>query len=264
MSSTKSFNGLPVVELHGMALAACTETELLDAVFAALDQGHGGWLITANLDFLRRYDHDARIRSLYAQADIRVADGMPLVWAARIQGTPLPQRIAGSSLLRPMARLASLRGRRVYFLGGDVGAAEAAARRLWAEFPGFQIAGVSSPMLPAEPQIESLAATQEQLLAAQPDIVLVAFGSPKQEWVISRLRASFPKAWFVGVGMSFSFTASQRPRAPGWMQTSGLEWVHRLASEPRRLGKRYLVHDAPFGAKLLARALLRRLTRPQG
>ena len=88
--------------------------------------------------------------------------------------------------------------------------------------------------------------------------VLVALGSPKQEWLISKLRRSLPAAWFIGVGMSFSFTTGDMPRAPSWMQRSGLEWVHRLVSEPRRLGKRYLWHDAPFGIELLGRSLLQR------
>ena len=92
-------------------------------------------------------------------------------------------------------------------------------------------------------------------------VVLVALGSPKQEWLISKLRRSLPACWFIGVGMSFSFTTGHRARAPQWMQRTGLEWVHRLASEPRRLGKRYLWHDAPFGIELLGKSLIEGLKR---
>jgi N-acetylglucosaminyldiphosphoundecaprenol N-acetyl-beta-D-mannosaminyltransferase len=250
---------LTLIELLGMQLASCSEPELLDTVFAALEQQRGGWLITANLDFLRRYFKDPRMQVLYAQADLRVADGMPLVWAAYLQGTPLPGRIAGASLLKPLAARAANEGRSMYFLGGNGNSAEGASQRLRDEFPGLRVAGFSSPWLPSEPDDAAVEPTRQALTEARPDIVLVALGSPKQEWLISKLRRSLPGCWFIGVGMSFSFTTGDMPRAPGWMQRSGLEWVHRLVSEPRRLGKRYLWHDAPFGIELLGRSLLRRL-----
>jgi N-acetylglucosaminyldiphosphoundecaprenol N-acetyl-beta-D-mannosaminyltransferase len=251
-------NDLQVVDLLGMRLASCSEAQLLDTLFQGLARQRGGWLITANLDFLRRYYKEERMQSLYSEADLRVADGMPLIWAARLQGTPLPERIAGSSLIRPLARRAGVEGRRIYFLGGDSGTAQAAAEKLRLEFPGLQVAGWSSPWLPTEPDDAALEGTRQALTEARPDIVLVALGSPKQEWLISKLRRSLPAAWFIGVGMSFSFTTGQMARAPHWMQRSGLEWVHRLLSEPRRLGKRYLWHDAPFGIELMGRSLLAR------
>src|SRR5688572_438218 len=251
--------GLDLIELLGMSLARCSEPELLDAVFAALEKQRGGWLITANLDFLRRYYKDPRMQVLYSQADVRVADGMPLVWAAFLQGTPLPARIAGASLLRPLAQRAARDGRSVYFLGGNGNSAEGASRTLQQEFPELRVAGFSSPWLPVEPDDAAVEPTRQALTEARPDIVLVALGSPKQEWLISKLRRSLPACWFVGVGMSFSFATGEMPRAPSWMQRSGLEWVHRLLSEPKRLGKRYLWHDAPFGVELLGRSLLARL-----
>jgi N-acetylglucosaminyldiphosphoundecaprenol N-acetyl-beta-D-mannosaminyltransferase len=248
-----------MIELLGMELASCSAPELLDALFAALDRQRGGWLITANLDFLRRYYKDPRMQVLYSQADLRVADGMPLVWAAYLQGTPVPERIAGASLLRPLAERAARDGRSIYFLGGSGNSAEGAARTLRTEFPELRVAGYSSPWLPPEPDDAAVEPTRQALAEARPDIVLVALGSPKQEWLISKLRRGLPGCWFIGVGMSFSFTTGEMPRAPEWMQRSGLEWVHRLVTEPRRLGKRYLWHDAPFGIELLGRSLLQRL-----
>ena len=251
---------LAMIQLLGMQLACCSEPELLDTLFAALENQRGGWLITANLDFLRRYYKEPRMQVLYSQADLRVADGMPLVWAAYLQGTPLPERIAGASLLRPLAQRAARDGRSIYFLGGNGNSAEGAADTLRRDFPELRVAGFSSPWLPAEPDDAAVEPTRQALTEARPDIVLVALGSPKQEWLISKLRRSLPGCWFIGVGMSFSFATGDMPRAPGWMQRSGLEWVHRLISEPRRLGKRYLWHDAPFGIELLGRSLLRRLS----
>lgn len=254
--SQRRVHSLEEIELLGMQLAACSEGQLLDALFGALARQRGGWLITANLDFLRRYSRDERMQVLYAEADLRVADGMPLVWAAYLQGTPLPERIAGSSLIRPLAQRAAAEGRRIYFLGGEGRTAETASLQLTREFPGLSVAGFSSPWLPTEPDDAAVEPTRQALTEARPDIVLVALGSPKQEWLISKLRRSLPACWFIGVGMSFSFTTGHRSRAPMWMQRTGLEWVHRLAAEPKRLGKRYLWHDAPFGVELLGRALL--------
>ncbi|MEY4544316.1 MAG: putative N-acetylmannosaminyltransferase [Pseudomonadota bacterium] len=253
--------GLEMIELLGMQLASCSEAQLLDTLFDSLARQRGGWLITANLDFLRRFCRDERMQVLYSEADLRVADGMPLIWAAYLRGTPLPERIAGSSLIRPMAKRAAAESRRIYFLGGEGRTAEAAAKTLAAEYPGLAVAGFSSPWLPTEPDDAAVEPTRQALTEARPDIVLVALGSPKQEWLISKLRRSLPACWFIGVGMSFSFTTGQRARAPQWMQRTGLEWVHRLASEPRRLGKRYLWHDAPFGIELLGKALIERLKR---
>jgi N-acetylglucosaminyldiphosphoundecaprenol N-acetyl-beta-D-mannosaminyltransferase len=99
--------GIEMIELLGMQLASCSEAQLLDTLFDALARQRGGWLITANLDFLRRFCRDERMQVLYSEADLRVADGMPLIWAAYLRGTPLPERIAGSSLIRPMAKRAA-------------------------------------------------------------------------------------------------------------------------------------------------------------
>lgn len=254
---------LEMVELMGMPIACCSEQRLLELLGAALAERRGGWLVTANLDFLRRYHKDARMRALYSEADLRVADGMPLVWAAWLQGTPLPERIAGASLVRPLAEVTRRAGRRLYLLGGDGDTAARTASILSREYPGLEIAGHSSPMLPTEPTDEVTAPIVEALRKARADLVLVALGSPKQEWLIRKLRVGLPQAWFVGVGASFSFLTGHIPRAPAWMQRSGLEWLHRVLTEPRRLSKRYLVHDAPFGVELLGRALLRRLAGPR-
>ncbi|HZY19003.1 MAG TPA: WecB/TagA/CpsF family glycosyltransferase [Ramlibacter sp.] len=250
---------LPKVELCGMALASVDADKLLDHMFANLGRGKGLWIVTANLDFLRRFVKDPICRSMYAEADVRVADGMPLVWASRLKGTPLPERVAGSSLVRPLCRRAAEGGWRVYLLGGDPEASKIAADKLLAEFPQLQLAGLSSPWLsspPTDAEVEQVAAT---LAEARPDLVLVALGSPKQEHVIHRLRGRLPGVCWMGVGISLSFIAGHLRRAPPWMQKLGLEWVHRLAQEPKRLFRRYVLEDLPFAAVLFGRAVKDRL-----
>ncbi|CAA9442127.1 MAG: N-acetylmannosaminyltransferase, partial [uncultured Ramlibacter sp.] len=252
-------NSFEKVELHGMALASVNSDQLLDILFGHLGEGQGTWLVTANLDFLRRFAKDPAARELYSDADVRIADGMPLVWASRVRGTPLPERVAGASLVRPVCRRAAAEGRSVYLLGGDPTAARAAARKLVEENPGLQIAGISTPQVsatPTEVELESMAALLEQ---ARPDIVLVGLGSPKQERVIRALRDRLPQACWIGVGASLSFVSGHLRRAPPVMQALGLEWLHRLSQEPQRLFRRYVLEDLPFAFQLFGRAALERL-----
>jgi N-acetylglucosaminyldiphosphoundecaprenol N-acetyl-beta-D-mannosaminyltransferase len=255
---------LPTIELCGMSLARITSAELLDHIFAELEAGRGGWLVTANLDFVRRHARDEAARRIYAGADLRVADGMPLVWASRLQGTPLPERVAGSSLVVPLCARAAREGRRVYLLGGDPRASEEAARRLCAEIGGLALAGRSAPRVGSGAPEADLEPIRGALCEACPDLVLVALGSPKQELVIARLRHELPGAWWIGVGASLSFVAGHIRRAPPLLQRLGLEWAHRLAQEPRRLFRRYLVDDAPFAFELFARSLRSRRAARRG
>ena len=246
---------LPTVDLLGMPLARVDENGLLDHLFSEMAAGRGGWLVTANLDILRRYAKEPQIRQLYGEADLTVADGMPLVWAANLLGNRLPERVAGSALIYRFADYAAREGRSLYLLGGDPGAAEAAASVLCERAPGLRIVGHSAARFSAIPSAVELDNAAAALDQAQPDLLLVGLGSPKQEHVIRALRARFPGMWMVGVGISFSFVAGHVRRAPAWMRKSGLEWLHRFAQEPRRLGRRYLIEDLPFAAELFARVL---------
>jgi N-acetylglucosaminyldiphosphoundecaprenol N-acetyl-beta-D-mannosaminyltransferase len=248
-------NQVAEIELLGMPLAKLDRAALIDLMFDGLRSGKGGWVITANLDFLRRFVTDPEARSLYASADLRVADGMPLVWAASLRGEPLPERVPGSSLIWLIAERAATEGRSLYLLGGDPGAAEGAERELKKRWPEIRIAGRSSPWVACPPKPEEVDALSSELSALDPDIVLVAFGSPKQEFIIRALRERLPRCWMMGVGISFSFVAGQLKRAPVWMRRAGLEWVHRLAQDPRRLFTRYVLHDAPFSVRLFAEAI---------
>jgi N-acetylglucosaminyldiphosphoundecaprenol N-acetyl-beta-D-mannosaminyltransferase len=251
----------PTCELYGMTLARLGMKETLDRVFSELAAGRGGWLVTANLDFLRRHVKDPQARALYDQADLSVADGMPLVWAARLQGDHLPERVAGSSMVTLLAARAAAEKRSLYFLGGAPGAAAKAAAILTERHPGLQICGTSSPMLSSPPTAAELEPIRAELSRLGPALLLVGLGSPKQEQLIQLLRPSLPATWMVGVGISFSFIAGDVRRAPPWMQRTGLEWVHRMAQEPRRLGHRYLVEDLPFAFSLFWHALRRRVVR---
>jgi N-acetylglucosaminyldiphosphoundecaprenol N-acetyl-beta-D-mannosaminyltransferase len=227
-------------------------------VMAQLGEGIGGWIVTANLDHLRRLARHQEYRDLIAPAELVVADGKPLIWAARLQGTPLPGVVAGSNLVWSLTAAAVSGNRSIYFLGGVPGAAEAAVAVLARKYPGLQVAGVSSPVVrdPSDPTCVDPIRTV--LIAAAPDIVYVALGSPKQEQLIAALKASLPGAWWIGVGISFSYIAGDIPRAPRWMRHCGMEWFYRLWQEPGRLARRYLFEGLPFAAVLFGRSVLGR------
>lgn len=247
------------VRLLGVPLDNVTPQETLDLVFGALRQGRGGWVLTPNLDILRRLLTDPSYRELTAPATLRLADGMPLVWASRVQGQPLRGRVAGSDLIWTVCARAAREGRSVYFLGGNPGAAEAAAAKLSELNPGLRVSGTECPPLGFERDPTYLAGMRERLRAAAPDICLVALSAPKQDMVIRSMVGEFPQVWFMGIGISFSFVSGEVRRAPVWMRKTGLEWMHRLVQEPRRLARRYLLDGMPFAARLFAGAMVARL-----
>jgi N-acetylglucosaminyldiphosphoundecaprenol N-acetyl-beta-D-mannosaminyltransferase len=247
-------NGVPTTELMGLRFAALTRHQVVDHVFRALAGGGGGWIATLNLDYLRRCAEDPGARRTFSETDLVVADGIPLLWASHLLGTPLPDRVAGADLVWLLAERAAREGHSLYLLGGNPGAADGARARLRARWPGLRIAGASSPRISAEPSHAEISSLRGFLDEAGPDLVYVAFGAPKEERVISALRPHFPGTWWIGVGVSLSFMGGEIRRAPQWMQRAGLEWIHRLAQEPRRLARRYLLQDLPFAVRFLASA----------
>lgn len=215
--------------------------------------------MTANLDHLRRCRRDSSYACIVAGADLVVADGMPLVWASRIRGRPyLPERVAGSSMTLGLCEEAVRYRASVFLLGGDPGVAERAAATLVARYPGLCIAGHYCPPFGFESDAALMEELRNEVAAAEPDIVLVALGSPKQERLIEQLREVFPAICWMGVGISLSFVTGDVARAPLWMQRTGLEWFHRLVQEPRRLFARYVIHGVPWFFVLLLNAALQR------
>jgi N-acetylglucosaminyldiphosphoundecaprenol N-acetyl-beta-D-mannosaminyltransferase len=248
------------VPLHGLPIDPLTEDEAMDRLFSRLAGGQGGVVLTPNLDHLQRYAKDPHVRAAYLDADLVLADGMPLVWASRLQGTPLPERVPGSDLIWSISRRAASESTSVFLLGGAPGAAGAAAARLVDVCPGLQVAGVHFPDFGFLERREEVRTMVDVVCRAAPDIIFVGLPSPTAEAAIRVLQPRLPQAWFLGVGVSLSFVAGDVRRAPRWTRRAGLEWLWRLLQEPRRLAHRYLVVGIPFAFRLGASALRYRFT----
>jgi N-acetylglucosaminyldiphosphoundecaprenol N-acetyl-beta-D-mannosaminyltransferase len=233
------------------------ERDVIAYVLGALAAGRGGWMVNPNTDVLWQTAKQVGLRRLIQSADLVVADGMPLIWASRIRGEPLPERVAGATLIRSMSFAAAKAGVPVFLLGGNEGVAERAAARLMTECPAL-VAGHHCPPVGFESDAAERASIDEEVRRFGPAIYYCGLGFPKQERLMAELAERFPASWFIGSGASLSFVAGETRRAPLWMQTSGLEWCYRLWQEPGRLFRRYIVHDFPFAARLLAGSLLAR------
>lgn len=248
------------VQLDGTGIDRITEEEVVAVVRDALAHGRGGRIVTPNIDILRRAQADPEARGFLDDADLIVADGMPLIWASRLGGTPLPERVAGSSLIWSLSAGLGRDRRSIFVIGGSPRAddtkdgATRAADRLAAACPGLRIAGTLCPPFGFQRDKAAYADLCAKVADAKPDMVFVGLGFPKQERVVARLRPLLPGSWFIGCGAAVNFVAGDVERAPRWMQRTGLEWAHRLGTDPRRLAGRYLRHDAPYALRLLAQA----------
>jgi len=219
----------------------------------------GGWILTANVDIVRAISRDRDLVQLASTATMTVADGMPLVWAGRIAGEDIPERVTGCSLLFTLTDAAARDGQSVFILGGSPGVPERAAAALQARSPGLRIAGTAAPAVGFDSSPDALQAVIDSVVLAQPNLVLIGMGFPKQELMIRRLRSVLPNAWYIGCGAAIPMASGDSRRAPEAMQRLGLEWLHRLVHEPRRLARRYLRDDLPFAISLLAGAAVRRV-----
>ena len=244
-----------------MKIHVVSESQAVEYLMDCSAEQIGGWVVTPNLDILRRYKRSVSFRNLVATSTLNVADGMPLVWASRVKGHPLPGRVNGTDLMIDVCEAASLKGKSVFFLGGNAGSAEKTAEAMRKDYPELTIAGCHCPEFGFENSVEEIAEIAKILTAADPDFVFVGLGSPKQDVLINMLRLQLPKVWWLGVGVSFSFIAGELPRAPEWAKKSGFEWLYRLFAEPRRLFKRYLVTGVPFLMTTLLVSAFERLFR---
>lgn len=215
----------------GCRVDAVTLREALDVLSQFIASGRPHHVVTLNAEMAYRALRDLEFKTIINRADLITPDGAGIVWATRILGSPVPERVAGIDLVQALAWRAAGEGWRLFLYGGAPGVAEEAAQRLKERYPGLNILGTSHGYLNREEEKRLL----ESLKESPPDILLVALGSPKQEyWIAEHLEElGIPVA--IGVGGSLDVLAGRTKRAPHFMQKWGLEWLYRAMREPRRV-----------------------------
>lgn len=237
------------IAIFGVRIDNVTTAEAIARIERMVASRRPHYFVTANVDFLVQAREDAELHRILLEADLALCDGTPILWASRILGNPLQERVAGSDLVPLLLRVARQKGYRVFFLGASPQAAAEALANVRRQHPGLRVAGHSPPFgafqAPDDDEIE------RRLAEARPDLLFVALGCPKQEkWIAAHYRAlGVPLSG--GIGATIDFLSGLRRRAPLWMRRAGLEWAFRLCGEPRRLFGRYWKDFRVFGCELL-------------
>ena len=245
------------VLVDGVGFDPLTMTQVVDRVAADLANHRGGVIITPNVDILRQLRR-SQLQNLTDGAAIVVADGAPVIWASRLRGNPLPERVTGAQLVWTLSHAAAREGRSVFLLGAGPGVAERAADQFRRASPGLKVAGIHSPPWGFEGIQGEMEKIDDLLTQEDPDIVFVSIGALRQERLATRLALAHPGRWFLCCGAALDIVAGDVPRAHPAVQRLGVEWVHRLAHEPGRLARRYLIDDLPYASGMLFRSVLHR------
>lgn len=220
-----------------------TMNEALERIDTLIQERNSSYVVTPNVDHIVQLENNQELRRSYANAALVLVDGKPLLWIAKLYGTPIKEKISGSDLFPRLCGLASEKGYKMFFLGAAEGVAERAAENLRRKHRGLDISGVYSPPMGFESDEKEMKKIEEMVKNAAPDILVVGLGCPKQERFMycNSRRLGVPVS--LGLGASFDFEAGVKRRAPGWMSNCGLEWFYRFLQEPGRMFRRYFVDD---------------------
>ena len=250
----------PQARLFGMALDGLTIRNAVDIIhqWAVAPFVRCHYVVTPNIDHVVMFQEHGGLRAAYAEAALVLADGWPVVTASHWLGQPLPERVPGSDLVPLLMKTAAVEHNlRVFLLGAAPGVGIRAAENIQTRWPHVNVVGIYSPPLGFEKDFEENQRILRLIEQAEPDLLVLGLGAPKQElWVHAhhdQLRAKVA----VCVGATIDFLAGEKARAPHWMRRLRLEWLHRLLSEPRRLAKRY-ARDAWVFPQLVWREWRRR------
>jgi N-acetylglucosaminyldiphosphoundecaprenol N-acetyl-beta-D-mannosaminyltransferase len=228
--------------MFGVEIDSISMSDAAQCLVRWLDDAADGcrFVVTPNVDHVVMLQTNDSLRRVYGDAHLILADGVPLIAASRLLGDPLPERVAGSELVPLLFdAVAPDRRLRVFLLGAAPGVAERAAAKIHRRWPGVQVVGTYSPPVGFERDADEEDRILRRLSDAKPELVIVGLGAPKQElWVHKHFR-QLPGRVALCVGATIDFLAGEKAQAPIWMRRTGLEWLHRVVTEPRRLGGRY-------------------------
>lgn len=241
------------IQMMGCAVDNLDMEESLAVVEGFIRSGRPHQHVVVNVDKIVKASRDPGLRRIINDCDLINADGMPVVWASRLLGKPLKERVTGVDLFEALMARAAQKGWRVFLLGAREEVVSGVARLYPARYPGLTIAGYRNGYW-SKAEEEAVVA---QIGAARPDILFVAISSPTKEAFLARYQAAMKVPFAMGVGGTFDVAVGHVKRAPVWMQKAGLEWFYRFLQEPRRMFRRYFIEDMAFVA-LFAREWVRR------
>lgn len=246
LASVPSPTDTQMFSVLGVKIAALQISDVIRQMQTWISQRDGSHFIAVvNVHMVMEAQHDPSFRKVLETAALRVPDGMPLIWVGRLRGHQLQRRVCGPDLLVDFCQQTQEMGYRHFFYGGEPGVPEKLAEKLKKQFPGLNVVGSYSPPFRLPTTAED-ACQVEMIRLAAPDVLWVGLGCPKQERWISEHRDRLGVPVLVGVGQAFDIHSGRSKRAPSWLREHGLEWVYRLAVEPRRLWRRYLVYNSQF------------------
>lgn len=218
-----------------------TFDEAVETILTLASSEASYYVVTPNVDHIVLLEDESLLefKKSYDEADVVLADGMPIVWASKILGSPLKAKVSGSDITPALCKMASVTGHKIFLLGAADGVANIAANNLIKEHPGITIAGTYSPPMGFETNDLEVKKIVDKINNSQADLIFLAFNTIKQEVFMNRIRPRLKKGVMLGVGATIDFLAGKQVRAPVIMQKLGMEWVFRLAMEPKRMYKRY-------------------------
>jgi N-acetylglucosaminyldiphosphoundecaprenol N-acetyl-beta-D-mannosaminyltransferase len=236
------------VNVLGVGISVLNLQTALDALAAAVRERRKGYVCVTGVHGVMEAQDDAAFKKILNGAFVCTPDGMPMVWAGKLNGHREMSRVYGPDLMLDVCAWSETSGAKHFFYGGADGVAELLAQKLKVKFPKLQVVGTFTPPFRAlnEAEVKNL---QQQVAAARPDFFWVGLSTPKQEKFMAEFLPQLDATLMLGVGAAFDFHSSRVRQAPRWMQRSGLEWFYRLCCEPRRLASRYLRNNPLFVLK---------------
>lgn len=234
------------IKIANILVDNLTFDEVIEKIENLIQAKKPSFIVTPNADHTVMLQKDKLFLEIYNSADLVLADGMSLIFASKILKTPIKEKISGSDLFPVLCRVAAEKGHKLFFLGGRPGACATAAEKMKENYSKLIITGTYSPPFGFEHDKQELVKINKMIKKANPDILFVGLGAPKQEKWIYKNYKDIGVPVSIGCGVTFEFFAGMVKRAPKWMQQCGLEWFWRLIQEPKRLWRRYLIEDTAF------------------
>jgi N-acetylglucosaminyldiphosphoundecaprenol N-acetyl-beta-D-mannosaminyltransferase len=230
------------IELMGCLIDNLSMAETLHKIDGLIQSGKPHQHVVVNVDKLVKANKDPALRKIINDCALINVDGMPVVWASRLLGKPLKERVAGIDLYAALIQRAAEKGWRVYFLGAREEVVRHVKELHEKQFPVLKIAGFRNGYWKPEEE----AAVVRSIADSRPDLMFVAISSPKKEQFLGAYQAEMKIPFAMGVGGSFDVVAGKVKRAPRWMQQWSLEWFYRFLQEPVKMFRRYFIDDMVF------------------